>query len=115
MQLNELIRYVISDIYDGVEKARERAGRPVPPSGGVVSDGIPYVKSGMGASSVAAMVSNVEFEVSLAESTRDGKGTGIGVLLGALTLGGKGSSETERSALSRIRFNVPIALSWPCR
>jgi len=110
MQLNEFIKDVITNIYDGVSEAKKSTGKNVLPSGGLISEGIPYVKSGIGPSAAATMVSNIEFEVILTDGTKDGVNGGIGVLLGALTLGAKGNSETQQSSLSKIKFNIPIEL-----
>ncbi len=111
MQLSEFIKDVITNIYEGISSAKESTGKNILPQGGLVSEGIPYVKSGIGPTSKPTMISNIEFEVSLTDGTKDGVNGGIGVLLGALTLGAKGNSETEQTSLSKIKFNVPIELN----
>lgn len=110
MQLNEFIKDVILNIYDGLNQAKDATGKNIIPSGGLVSDGIPYVKDGMGASASAKFISNLIFEVSLTDESKDGVSGGVGVLLGALNLGTKGNSETQQSSLSKIKFNIPIDL-----
>lgn len=110
MQLNDFIKDVITNIYNGVSEAQKSTGKDVLPSGGLVSEGIPYIKSGIGPSASATMISNIEFEVSLTEGNKDGISGGIGVLLGALTLGSKANSEAEQISLSKIKFNIPIEL-----
>jgi hypothetical protein len=110
MQLNNFIKDVITNIYDGVSLAQKTTGKNILPSGGLISEGIPYVKEGIGPNSSATMISNIEFEVSLTDGTKDGNTSGIGVLLGAISLGTKGNSETEQISLSRIKFNIPIEL-----
>ena len=53
-------------------------------------------------------ISNVEFDIALAEANaKDTKG-GIGVFLGSVGLGSQGSSHGESSSHSRIKFSVPI-------
>lgn len=110
MELNEFVKSVIVNIYDGISDAKKVTGKSVLPSGGIVSDGIPYVKNAPGPSANAIMISNLEFEVSLTDGVKDGTHGGIGVLLGALTIGAKGDSETQQTSLSKIKFNIPIEL-----
>lgn len=110
MELNEFVKDVIVSIYDGILEAKKATGKPVLPSGGLVSEGVPYVKSGIGPTAHATMISNLEFEVALTDGTKDGVNGGIGVLLGSLTLGAKGNSETQQTSLSKIKFNIPIEL-----
>lgn len=110
MELNEFVKDVIVSIYDGISEAKKATGKPVLPSGGLISEGIPYVKNGIGPNTHATMISNLEFEVTLTDGTKDGVNGGIGVLLGSLTLGAKGNSETQQTSLSKIKFNIPIEL-----
>lgn len=55
-------------------------------------------------------LSNVEFEVSITESAKDGSKNGIGVLLGSFSLGANNSSETANGAYTKVKFNIPINL-----
>lgn len=110
MELNDFIKDVIVGIYSGLNDAKKETKKNVVPSGGLISEGIPYIKNGIGPNASATMISNIEFEVALTEGSKDGTDGGIGVLLGALNLGAKGSSESEKVSLSKIKFNIPIAL-----
>lgn len=110
MELKDFIKDVITDIYEGISEAKKQTGKSILPSGGLVSEGIPYVKNGIGPTASATMVSNLEFEVSLTDGNKDGVSGGIGVLLGSLSLGGKSNSESQQTSLSKIRFNIPIEL-----
>lgn len=110
MELNEFVKDVIVSIYDGISEAKKTTGKPILPSAGLVSEGIPYVKNGIGPNASATMISNLEFEVALTDGSKDGINGGIGVLLGNLTLGAKGNSETQQTSLSKIKFNIPIEL-----
>lgn len=110
MELNEFIKNVIVNIYNGISEAQQSTNKQVLPKGGVISEGIPYVKSGLGPTASATMISNIEFEVSLTDGSKDGVSGGIGVMLGSLGIGTKGSSETQQTSLSKIRFNIPIEL-----
>lgn len=110
MELKDFIKDVIVDIYEGISAAKKETGKSVLPNAGLVSEGIPYVKNGIGPGAQATMISNLVFEVSLTDGSKDGVSGGIGVLLGSLSLGGKGSSETQQTSLSKIKFNIPIEL-----
>ncbi len=110
MELNEFVESVIVNIYDGVSKAKASLGKPILPSEGIISGNIPYIKNGIGPGAENAMISNLEFEVALTDGMKDNTNGGIGVLLGALTLGVKGNSESQQTSLSKIKFNIPITL-----
>lgn len=110
MDLNEFVKDVIVSIYDGLSKAQEEVGTSIIPSAGIVSEGIPYVKNDPNPRNPATMVSNLQFEVSLTDGTKDGINGGIGVMLGNLTIGAKGNSEYNQTSLSKIKFNIPIKL-----
>ncbi len=110
MELNEFIKDVITSIYNGIAEAKKTTGKSILPSGGLISEGIPYVKNGIGPTAEAKMISNLEFEVSLTESNKDGVSSGIGVLLGSINLGAKGNTESQQASLSKIKFNIPIEL-----
>ena len=110
MDLNEFVKDVIVSIYDGLSKAKEEIGHSIIPTAGIVSEGIPYVKSELHPRTPATTISNLQFEVSLTDGTKDGVNGGIGVMLGNLTIGTKGSSEYNQTSLSKIKFNIPIEL-----
>lgn len=110
MELKEFIKEVIVDIYDGISDAKKATGKTVVPEASLVPESIPYVKNGIGPGAKATMVSNLIFEVSLAETDKEGSSGGIGVLLGSFNLGGKTTTENNQSSLSKIKFNIPIEL-----
>jgi hypothetical protein len=53
-------------------------------------------------------VSNVEFDIALAEASGTDTKGGIGVFLGTVGFGSQGGSHGESSSNSRIKFSVPI-------
>lgn len=111
MDLNDFIKDVIVSVYDGISKAKQETGFQVIPSGLSASEGIPYVVNEVGPrGSKSTLVSNLHFEVSLTESTKDGSTGGIGVMLGNLGIGVKGNNESNQSSLSKIKFNIPIEI-----
>lgn len=110
MILDEFIKEVIVSIHKGIDKAQLEGGKEILPNSGLISESIPYVKYGVGPTAKSSMISNVEFEVSLINSDKDGVSGGIGVLLGAISLGAKGSNEKENISHSKVKFNIPIKL-----
>jgi len=54
-------------------------------------------------------VSQVEFDIVLAEASGTSTKGGIGVLLGSVALGSQGASHGDTSSHSRVKFSVPIA------
>ncbi|NOV32583.1 hypothetical protein [Methylomonas sp. ZR1] len=69
-------------------------------------------KNGKIVSRDGELVQSVEFDVAV--TATEGKGTkgGIGVVVGNFTLGSQGQSSAEISAVSRIKFSVPVALPY---
>lgn len=109
MNLDEFIKDVIVNIYNGISDAKNETSRNVIPQG-ESADGMPNVKGGSRNSGYMTLVSNIEFEVSLTNGEKDGVAGGIGVLLGALSLGAKTNNETTQTSLSKIKFTIPIEL-----
>ncbi|MFA6062503.1 MAG: hypothetical protein WC736_07875 [Gallionella sp.] len=107
MDLQEFIKIALSDIVAGVAGAREEAKK----HGGNV--GSIRVYGNLKEAKIITdendnPVSNVEFDIALAEANaKDTKG-GIGVFLGTVGLGSQGASHGETSTHSRIKFSVPI-------
>jgi len=111
MDLKTFIAETISQIIDGVKEAQSRAkdaGGYVNPSlAGPVAPELMKHKMFFAAGGVAQFV---EFDVAI--TTTEGTGTkgGIGIVVGAITLGSSGQSRAENSASTRVKFCVPISL-----
>lgn len=58
-------------------------------------------------------IQDVEFDVAITNTDNTKTEGGIGVFLGSVGLGAKGSSGAENSSFTRIKFRVPIALPVP--
>lgn len=58
----------------------------------------------------ANLISIVKFEVALTSAENDKNAAGIGVLFGAFSIGGKSSGENNTSALTSIKFDIPVCL-----
>jgi hypothetical protein len=55
-------------------------------------------------------IRNVEFDVALTVAEGTGTKGGIGIVAGASALGSTGQSTAQNSSVSRVQFNVPLAL-----
>lgn len=107
MNLQEFIKTALGEIVAGVAEARIEAKK----HGGNVGSICVYgnlKEAKIITDGKDRPVSNVEFNIALAEaSSKDTKG-GIGVFLGTVGLGSQGASHGEASSQSRIKFSVPI-------
>lgn len=107
MELQEFIRTALTEIVAGVAEASEKAVESGAKIGSTRLYG--YLKEAKVVyDENNNPISQVEFDIALAEgSTKDTKG-GIGVYLGAVGLGSQGASHGETSTHSRIKFSVPV-------
>jgi len=114
MDIDIFIKEVIVGIFNGIDMAEKSLDKNIIPDEAIEIKGSPCVKTviypgGRSLTKYVAM-SNLEFEVSLTESNKDGVSGSIGVFLGSVGIGTKGNSEDEKSTLSKIKFNIPIQL-----
>lgn len=58
-------------------------------------------------------VSVISFDVALTANAGQGTKGGMGVIVGAVSLGATGESKTGSSTISRIKFDVPMMLPKP--
>jgi hypothetical protein len=107
MNLQEFVRDSIFQIVAGIADAREACVKYDVIIG---SDGV------YGYTAAAQIitdehnrtVSQVEFDIALAQGdSKDTKG-GIGVFLGTVGVGSQGASHGEKSTHSRLKFSVPV-------
>ena len=111
MNLKEFIRDTLTQIAEGAVEAQQHINT----LGGEVT---PEIRSGsyleLGRHGLLSAKNGyahmVEFDVALTSSEGTGTKGGIGVFLGAVTLGTGGESKSESSSLSRIKFSIPISL-----
>lgn len=113
MDLRDFISNTLTQIAEGVKDAQPKfkeLGGAVNPEGfQQVSGDIPYAKR-IAIQDVAKMLCNVQFSVSLTSNSSSNALGGIGVLFGAITIGGKSSSEEKEQSLTGVKFNIPILL-----
>lgn len=107
MELQEFIRTALTEIVGGVAEASEKVSESGAKVGSIKQFG--YLKEAKAVyDENDNPISQVEFDIALAEgNSKDTKG-GIGVYLGAIGLGTQGASHGESSTHSRIKFSVPI-------
>lgn len=110
MNLKDFIAETLAQIVDGVKEAQSRAAQvgatinpPISTEASLaIKHGIVYARG------EAAQF--VQFDVALTATEGSGTKGGIGVVVGAFTLGSTGQSQTENSSLSRVKFSVPLVL-----
>jgi hypothetical protein len=111
MELQTFVAETLAQIVEGVAQARQRCRA----AGARVNPAIRYTTKdamtthGLFATDVGAM-QLVHFDVAIAATEGTGTKGGIGVVVGAFTLGSSGQSQAEKSASSRVQFVVPLAL-----
>lgn len=103
MELNEFIKNTLEEIAKGVSGAKPNFEK----FGGNIN---PKIQSKIHGGNTTDSKSNVEFEVSLTDSSTDTNGKGIGVLLSIVSAGMNKTNETEIRSMTKIKFNVPVEL-----
>jgi len=110
MDLKEFVAETITQIVEGVKDAQSRAkqhGARVNPH--LTTSADLAVKHGiLIASGSAAQLVGFDVAITAKEGTET-KG-GIGIVVGAFALGSTGQSKEEGSAVSRVKFCVPLVL-----
>lgn len=111
MDLREFVTETLSQIVDGVKDAQGRtqvSGARVNPC--LTINPELAAKQGILIARGMAHAQLVQFDVAL--TAKEGTGTkgGIGVVVGAFTLGSTGQSQEENASVSRVKFSVPLVL-----
>jgi len=112
MDLSEFVYETLTQIVQGVAKAQAEVKEP-----GAKINPKPFgdfkeiTKAGGGIPTVGGNFSQpVEFDVALTVTEGSGTRAGIGVFVGALSLGSAGQSQSQNSSVSRVKFTVSITL-----
>lgn len=110
MELKEFIKETLTQIIEGVSEARSSAsktGAIISPTGISNSNGIgDYIKPDPYKDN--RQVHAVSFEVGLTSEDNNQRKGGIGVILGAFSVGGVGKNEENIRAVTNVKFTVPI-------
>ena len=107
MELKAFIKETLEQIVEGVSDAAAL----VDTKGGVINpSSLQYHEAGKNTVIYHPMPQTVEFDIAL-ESIEKGGGTeGVGVFMGAINLGKKNDKSVESTALTKVRFTVPLVL-----
>ena len=113
MDLKEFIGQALADIVQGVLDSQQTLGA----NGKYINPELStqqgtHEKHGKLVSIQGQLVQTVEFDVAVTATEGTGTKGGIGVVAGVFALGSQGQSSAEISAVSRIKFSVPVALPY---
>lgn len=115
MKLQAFVSQTLKEIIKGVQQAQKyaaSAGAKINPivtgCGTQVSEKRLYVESSELKRNVT--IEQIEFDVAVTFADTAQGQAGAGVFVAGLGIGAKGKSETSNSSVSRIKFNIPIAL-----
>lgn len=112
MELKEFISETLTQIAQGVKDAQNNVaelGAKVNPANVASFEGdIPHCKGSM--KTPSKVLCDVEFSVALTNNSSTSTDSGIGILFGAVSLGGKHNTSDKDTSLNSIRFNVIMEL-----
>ena len=113
MQLKNFISQALTEIIHGVSDAQQALGD----NGKFINPELStqqgdHEKHGKNVSIQGQLVQIVEFDVAVTATEGTGTKGGIGVVAGFFAIGSQGQSSSENSAVSRIKFSVPITLPY---
>lgn len=107
MELKDFIRETITQIVDGVVEAQASIGC----HGAEINPRrVQFKEAGQYNYHNSGKPQMVEFDVGLTSIQKKGSAEGVGVFLGSISLGKKNDEGTEHTAVSRIRFSLPVVL-----
>lgn len=109
MELKDFIKETIENIIDGVSAAQISArdkGAKINPKG------VRFTENGQYNELNSGVPRLIEFDVGLTSVNKSGSSEGIGVFLGAINLGKKNDQGMEHTAITKIKFSLPLVL--PC-
>ena len=110
VELKQFVSETLKQIIDGVLEAQDYASEhkaSVNPRGHRVFEGTGIQDRGM---DTTLPLHPVEFDVAVTSEDKDSAQGGVGVFVGPLGVGTRGTVETSSQGMSRIRFTVPIVL-----
>ena len=113
MELKNFISQALTEIIQGVSDAQQVLGD----NGKFINPELStqqgdHEKHGKNVSIQGQLVEIVEFDVAVTATEGTETKGGIGVVAGFFAIGSQGQSSSENSAVSRIKFSVPITLPY---
>lgn len=107
MELNKFIQNTLKRIIEGVSESQAYAKE----KGAIINpSSVSFYKDGKGNSHDDAMPQDVQFDVGLTSVNSDGSNEGVGVFLGAIKLGKNNQESNQISAMTKVKFTVPLVL-----
>lgn len=113
MQLDDFVAETLSQIVNGVRKARKETGvrgigaQPSrAPAANASNPDVIITQSG-------ASAQPVRFDVALTVTENSGTSAKIGVVSGILNGGGSMDDQSQSSTVSRVQFAIPVVLPKP--
>lgn len=113
LSLKEFVSDSLVQIVAGVTDAQEKTskqGARISPQGYTPHDKMDSVLILPSLATTTRYGQYVDFDVAVTARGIDKAEGGTGIFVAALALGVKGSEETESSAISRLKFRVPVFL-----
>lgn len=107
MELKDFIKETITQIVNGVVEAQaeiNQHGAEINPKR------VQFKEAGQYNYHNSGKPQYVEFDVGLTSIQKSGSSEGIGVFLGSISLGKKNDEGAEHTAVSRIKFSLPVVL-----
>ena len=106
MELKNFVKATLVQIAQGVKDAQGE----VREIGGSVNPYERYDTGGMGTHLSRGVVQTVNFDVAITASEGCTSREGIGVVVASIALGKRNESNDQSSSVSRVQFEVPLAL-----
>jgi hypothetical protein len=107
MELSKFIQNTLKQIIEGVAESQEYAKE----KGAVINpSSVSFFKDGQHSVYEDAMPQDVQFDVGLTSLSKDGSNEGVGVFLGAIKLGKNNQESNQTSAVTNVKFTVPLVL-----
>jgi hypothetical protein len=107
MELKNFVKTTLEQIVEGVSESQEKIKNL---GGNVNPSKVAFKKDGALNRYDSAMPQDVNFDVGLTSTDKEGSSEGIGVFLGSISLGKKNESGVEHVAVTRVQFTVPLIL-----
>jgi hypothetical protein len=107
MDLKDFVEQSLTQIMDGIKAAQAKTDH-----GGLISPAIIHygsVSNGI-QSDAGEYPEMIDFDVAVTAERGTGTKGGLGLVVGAITLGTSGQSDEKNSSVSRIRFRIPVLL-----
>jgi hypothetical protein len=107
MELSKFIQNTLQQIIEGVSESQSYAQE----KGAVINPSkSQFYKDGKSNHYNQAMPQEVQFDVGLTSINSDGSNEGVGVFLGAIKLGKNNQESSQNSAVTKVKFTVPLVL-----